>query len=321
MFVNYISNYYLGTLIPYFAKMFKQLVFIICVFSTAFSFAKVKDTCTGINEKVEELEQLKLKITEADDTSKVRLNTLFTEKLKTLLTNHHTLTCDLSSLKSVSILTDPEKKFRIYTWPLELGGDNYDYFGFTQYKIKKRDETVVVTELQNAIFDKVIRDDKTYKADSWRGGLFYKIIAPKKRNNKYYMLLGWDGNNSRSSKKLIEVLSFSRKGEPKFGAPIIRFDPVDQKKIKFVTKYRIEFEFSSKVAMMLNYDENLEMIIFDHLSPSNKHLRSVKSTYIPDFTYDALIYKSGKWYMKRKIEARNKKSTKPKKYKPSDVGE
>ncbi len=301
--------------------MFKQLVFWFCVLCTSFSIAEAKGEYNGIKEKVQALEQLKAKIIEAEDTAKVRLNDLFVQQLKTLLENHHTLTYDFSELKSVSVLTDPQNQFRIYTWPLELSGHNFDYFGFTQYKIKKRDETVVVTELQNAIFDKVIRDDKSYMADSWRGGLYYKIVAPKKRNNKYYMLLGWDGHNAKSSKKLIDVLSFSRKGEPKFGAPIIRFDPVDRKKMKYETKYRIEFEFSSKVAMMLNYDKDLEMIIFDHLSPSNQHLKSIKSTYTPDFTYDALVYKGSKWYMTRKVDARNKKSAKPKKYKPSDVEE
>jgi D-glycero-alpha-D-manno-heptose-7-phosphate kinase len=40
------------------------------------------------------------------------------------------------------------------------------------------------------------------------GAVYYKIIGTKHLDQKYYTLLGYDENNIRSNKKIIEVLSF-----------------------------------------------------------------------------------------------------------------
>ena len=49
-----------------------------------------------------------------------------------------------------------------------------------------------------------------------------KIIYLKKSGRKYYTLLGWDGNDGRSTKKIIEPMYFSGKTKVKFGLPIFK---------------------------------------------------------------------------------------------------
>jgi hypothetical protein len=42
-------------------------------------------------------------------------------------------------------------------------------------------------------------------------------------------------------------------------------------------------------------------IVFDHLSPPKATLKGAEETYGPDFTYDAFIWKKGKWARQKVI--------------------
>ena len=151
--------------------------------------------------------------------------------------------------------------------------------------------------------------------------IYYEIIEAPKGKNKNYLLLGWDGNGERTKKKVIEVLRFDRKGIPTLGAPILKWMPEGKKNAKYQSKYRLEFEYSSKVNMTLRYDKALKMIVFDHLAPTNENLVGYRAAYVPDFSYDGLKYKKGKWYHLSNVDARNNQGTKVKKFRPSDVGQ
>ena len=61
------------------------------------------------------------------------------------------------------------------------------------------------------------------------------------------------------------------------------------------------------------------MIVFDHLSPTNPALASLKFTYAPDFTYDALKYEKKKWIHRSDIDVRNREEVKAVKWKPKDI--
>jgi len=282
-----------------------------------------------IDKAIAQLELLHKKVLLAPDTTKIVLNNEFKEALNKLLYNFQSLTYDLSKLKSVSVLTDPENRFRIYTWPLEISPGNYDYYGFTQYSISKKQQKVKVVELENSVFNMTHKNDQVYESNQWRGGLYYALVPSGKKKSSTYLMLGWDGFGKRSTKKLIEVISFNSIGEPSFGAPVLYFEEVEKKKsfrekkklkvVKYKVKYRHEFEYSAKVSMMLRYDEHLKMVVFDHLTPINPKLASVRATYVPDYSYDGLFMKKGKWYFKNNLDLRNETLPKAKKYKPSDV--
>ena len=44
------------------------------------------------------------------------------------------------------------------------------------------------------------------EASKWYGMLYYKIVPVKIKRKKYYTLLGWDGNDKITAKKIIDVL-------------------------------------------------------------------------------------------------------------------
>ena len=55
----------------------------------------------------------------------------------------------------------------------------------------------------------------------WYGCLYYGIHAFSKRKDTWYVLFGYDFNNKFSHKKLLDVLTFDRKGKPSFGGDFI----------------------------------------------------------------------------------------------------
>ena len=54
----------------------------------------------------------------------------------------------------------------------------------------------------------------------WIGALYYSLTPFKRGKKDYYLLLGWDGNDERSNRKIMDVLSISK--SLTFGAPIFR---------------------------------------------------------------------------------------------------
>ena len=102
---------------------------------------------------------------------------------------------------------------------------------------------------------------------------------------------------SLESHKIIDVISFEREGIS-IGAEI--FSQVE------TTKSRIIHEFSSKVSMMLRYDNELEMIVFDHLSPARPEYENQFQFYGPDSSYDGLEFKNCVWTLQEDLNLINK---------------
>ena len=108
-----------------------------------------------------------------------------------------------------------------------------------------------------------------------------------------------------TSKRVIDVLYFDEQGNPQFGAPIF-----DNGKRKFS---RIIFEYSAKVSMVMRYVPESDMIIFDHLSPSEPRYSNDYRFYGPDFSYDGFKFEKGRWLLYSDLDMRNAERPKPKK--------
>ena len=121
-------------------------------------------------------------------------------------------------------------------------------------------------------------------------------------------MLGWDGNDGRSTKKIIEPMYFSGKNKVKFGLPIFKLKDKSKKR-------RIILECDSKSSFSLKYNEDNNKIIFDQLVPIKKELVGMHEYYIPEGTYNSFNYLKGKWVLEEDIDARNNqmriKSKKP----------
>ena len=88
-------------------------------------------------------------------------------------------------------------------------------------------------------------------------------------------------------RSVVESLYFDKTGNPIFGEPIFNFNNR--------TQSRIIFEYGINVIMSLRFDEQLKMIIFDHLAPSSALYTNNFKFYGPDFTFDGLKFDDGVW--------------------------
>ena len=242
-----------------------------------------------------------------NETIKTEANNAFISTLQEVLQFERSFNYPFDSLKTISIKTSSDSKVRIYTWLLKKDNGSYQYFGFVHYKNKSKKRYEIITLNDNS---ENIRRPENEQLDNnnWYGALYYDIIYIKKKGRKYYTLLGWDGNNDISTKKIIDVMYFSGREKIKFGASIF-------KKGKITTK-RFIIEYNATSTISVRYEEKEKRIVFDHLIPMRKNLEGLHEYYIPDGTYNALKYTNGKWELKNDVAANNPSSKNPAREKP-----
>lgn len=198
--------------------------------------------------------------------------------------------------KYISILTSPDKKFRIFTWSLKWGkdslvtADSFEFYGAIQMNNKEKLELYGLYDNST----KVGKAEYTQLSNrSWYGALYYQMAEVKYKRKKYYTLLGWDGHTMASSRKVIDVITFDEMGKPVFGAPI--FDMSDKKP----PKYRIVFEFRDDAVMTVRHIPKKKLIAFENLIPPSPNAVGLYERYLPDGSYDYFIFKKGKWIKKK----------------------
>lgn len=214
------------------------------------------------------------------------------------------LTFPFDTLKRVmGIIDAPDNSFRIFNWSVIHTDGTYTYFA--HIVSEKKDGGTRVYTLTDA--SDSIAEPKFYSGskDRWFGCLYYDIVKTEAGKKVYYTLLGWDGNDLFSNRKIIEVLYFSKVGEPMFGKNIFYgYEP----KIR-----RVILEYSQKSSMTLRYNKQKEAIIFDHLAPSKNLYSGHYNYYGSDFSFDAFSFFDGRWHYKPDIDIRNPKPLKKKK--------
>ncbi len=240
-------------------------------------------------------------IESSTDEQKAAANTKFKAVLEEVLTNNASFDVDFSKVDKISVLKAHQLK--LYNWTLPHTDGTYTYFAFTQFKTA--DEKVIVTELidKSAELDKL--ETKTFTANTWFGALYYEIIHDKKIGEDYYTVLGWDGNNLMTNKKVIDVIVVDNKGNIKLGAPIFKMEKRTQR--------RVIFEYSKMATMSLKYHPKQQQIIFDFLVPSSSRVKGIYEYYGPALdTFDALTLNKNKWTYEKDVKIQLDKSAKDK---------
>lgn len=175
---------------------------------------------------------------------------------------------------------------RVFTWYSILANGNHIQYGLLQYNSREKKEVLLYPLVDKS---EEIEEPQTASLsnDNWYGATYYEIVESKSAYGKLYVLLGWDGNSIYSNKKVVESLVFTESGRPKFGKPVF---VADRSKVK-----RIVFEYSRMASMMLKYSPEFEMIVMDHLSPSQPIYNGNRHYYGPDLSYDGLKFEDGLW--------------------------
>jgi hypothetical protein len=207
--------------------------------------------------------------------------------------------------KTISILDAPDKTFRIITWTVYYYKGVYDFYGFILSR--QNDSIVSYPLIDNSAKTPKPEEVTTTNAD-WYGALYYKIIKSGTVEDPYYVLLGWDGNDLFTNRKVIDALWFDENYIPNFGKPVFQFKEED-------LRQRVVFEFAERATMELRYEPKDNLIIFDHLSPDKPEREGHPDNYGSDFSFDALQFDDYKWNLLENINIKNPKTKHSKKFK------
>jgi hypothetical protein len=226
--------------------------------------------------------------------NRFKADSLFTKMFVRALKTNGSFQFPFDSLETISKLYPPDSSFRIFTWQLVISDNVVRQHGAIQ--MKTADGSLKLFPLIDKSDVTIDLDDTTGNNKGWIGAVYYRMIETKAANKSYYTLLGYDENNIRSNRKIIEVLSFEN-GEPQFGGPYFSFSN-DAVKRPVVSRYVMEYKKST--GPRLTYDENMDMIVFEHLESESNEPKK-KFTLIPDGDYEGFKWNNGQWVHVEKV--------------------
>ncbi|RFZ85278.1 hypothetical protein DYU05_06675 [Mucilaginibacter terrenus] len=232
-------------------------------------------------------------INDTSDLDRKSANYKFIPTLVAALRVPHSFNYSFDSVKAISIINSPDSRFRILSWHIMNQDGSYRFYGTIQMNTGDK---LVMYPLED--YTPMFKNPEDSITDNrkWYGAQYYKIIRVATAN-PYYVLLGWKGNTVKSTKKVIEVLSFNRDDKPVFGNPVF---PVNNKARK-----RVIFEYARQASMLLRYVPEQNLIVFDHLAPPDDRMKGKMDSYGPDLSYDGYQLKNGKWVLVENLDMRN----------------
>ena len=222
----------------------------------------------------------------------------FISELKEVMKYKKSYDYPFNDLKTISRLNPEDNSFRLFNWILPKGNGTSKYFAFIVLPNSDNGYNQII-ELKHTETDLFNFETTIYNNENWYGSLYYKIISPKKKNNQHYTLLAWNGNNPESIIKIIDVLEIKNQ-KATLGKDIFI-------KGEDTTK-RIVVEYNRNTSASVNFDEDKNRIVLDHLVPLKENQEGFNQFYVPDGSYDCFLYKNGEWIFKEDIDIRTNKS-------------
>jgi hypothetical protein len=281
--------------------MLKPLLKSLLLLSLVLSFPRLhSQVLTDFNAAEDSLKIISFKLGQCNnDSTRIVLNGKFSRLLRATLLQGPSFTYPFDSLRALGKLTSPDQKFRFYLWNIRSNTGQYTSYGFIQQPGESSPVVTPLTDRSDSITDP---ENQLLSPENWFGAMYYKIIPVISTDSSvFYTLLGWDGNNSRITQKVIEILSFTNDNKIQFGAPVFIKNHED-------AKMRVIFRYSAEASMILKLDLRKEatMIICDHLVPLDPQVEGFYEHYVPDSeASDGFLLQKGKWKFVTGIDARN----------------
>lgn len=196
------------------------------------------------------------------------------------------MTTQFESLPWISVVSDTANSFRILTWQLSVGDSIFHYGGRMQHadgRITKLVEKKQYRGLEASIL----------RQDNWYGARYYKIIPFNRDGKQAYILLGFNAHSKWNRRRVAEVLSFNEDGLPVFGMPIFVKPGED---IRRTAKSRLLLTYSRDSRVILDYDEQRDMLVHDHLVPIGERYPGQGTSFVSDASFEGYIRgENGLW--------------------------
>lgn len=215
---------------------------------------------------------------------------LITALVRTLKTEN-SFRYPFDRLKSVSILAPPDSSFRIFTWQLFVDDSTYRHYGAIQMN---QSELKLFPLIDRRFEMQGLPLYEQLPPNRWYGAVYYNLRPFDTREGRKYLLFGFDGYSFFDKRKVLDVLSFNAAGEPVFGAPV--FERPDGS----TDEHRFVLEYTAEAKVRLNWDEQYQLIIMDHLIPYPSPYTG-GTMYVPDGSYDGLKFEKGRWKFVDKV--------------------
>lgn len=214
------------------------------------------------------------------------------ELLQKTLEIEGSYTYNFNDLEGISILQAPNKDFRIFSWQLYVDKNDYQYRGF----IQKKDGTVYKLEDKSDEMRGV--EFSILKPENWYGALYYNMQAFQHEGQDCYLLFGLDTYGFFNRRKVLDILYFDESGRPRFGKTVLEMKD-GRGQLRQVK--RMILEYSATVSVTLNYNKDLQKVVFDHLIYGSP-VKGEMPTNVPDGSYSGMeMTKEGLWRYVDKI--------------------
>lgn len=267
-----------------------SLFLVLSISEVAFSQKVTNADMKKLRAKEDTLEEYSLYLnTDSLTEDRMIADSAFTKTLVRALQIKNSFYYPFDSLEGISKLYAPDTSFRLFTWVIAY--DDYYVRQRGAIQLRTPDGSLKLLPLRDysEFTNKPL--DSVRTRSNWIGAMYYNIIKTQYKGKNFYTLFGFDNNSAMSSMKWIEVLTFNEKNEPVFGGPFFNYE---KDTIPKPTQYRFGIEFKKGARVLVNYIEDLKMILVDHLVSENDDTEH-QWTYVPDGDQEGFKWENGKW--------------------------
>ena len=211
-----------------------------------------------------------------------------------------------------SVLTSPDKLFRIFTWAVVRDDGEFECFGAVQFYNDKEEEYQYQL-LHDKSEEIMNREESLLTADRWFGAVYQEIIQTQMGDRTLYTLLGWNGVDNLTERKIIEPVIL-RGGVPQFGAAAFRRErnirrivleytndamvnlSYEMQTIQDVQHERVKVKGTNRYRTVEKIKERKERVImFDEVEPQVPGMEGLFQYYVPSGVEMAYVFTGGKW--------------------------
>lgn len=222
-----------------------------------------------------------------------------------------------------SVLTSPDAMLRIFTWAVVRDNGEYECFGAVQF-YNEREEEYQYRLLNDKSEEIMNREESLLTPDNWLGAVYQEIIQTSHGDKTYYTLLGWNGVDNLTERKIIEPVIL-RGGVPQFGAPLFRRErnlrrvvleyrndamvnlSYEEQYVEEVQRQRVKVRGTNRYRTEEKRKQHKEkMIIFDEVGPQVPGMEGLFQYYVPSGLELAYAFIDGKWELRNGAQGRLK---------------
>ena len=211
------------------------------------------------------------------DEHRARAYEKLNEALDTFLHIPGSYNLPLDSIPWIKVLQG--ETFRLVTYQWKVNNEEYKYGGFLQWPDK-----IVALKDNRPFLNGSLRS--TYSPTSWYGALYYDIMPFEREGNTYYLLLGFNAENSVLNTKVADVLDLTG-NEIKFGIPVFigKEDPMT----------RLMVTYADVSTVHIRYDAGYGGLVHDHIENLQGVGANGESLPVSDGSLEGWKLKDGEW--------------------------